>query len=72
MARACLKRLEAGAMKRRIDELRTRVKSAEREGEVEKALAWMGQNWVVWRRKSRRHTSAMTGESGPDGCLYTE
>jgi DNA primase len=43
LARACLKRLEAAARKRRIDELRTRVKSAEREGQVEKALAWMAE-----------------------------
>lgn len=43
LARACLRRLEGGARKRRIDELRARVKSAEREGQVEQALAWMAE-----------------------------
>jgi len=43
LARACLRRLESGELRRRIDELRARVKSAEREGQVEEALAWMAE-----------------------------
>jgi DNA primase len=43
LARACLRRLEAGPVKRRIDELRALVKSAEREGQVQQALLWMAE-----------------------------
>jgi DNA primase len=42
-ARACLRKLESVALKRRTDELRARVKSAEREGQVEEALSLMAE-----------------------------
>jgi DNA primase len=42
-ARACLRKLESGAMKRRIDELRGRIKSAEREGRMTEALELMAE-----------------------------
>lgn len=40
-AHACLRRLESSLRKRQVDDLRTRVKSAEREGRVSEALEWM-------------------------------
>jgi DNA primase len=40
-ARACVRKLESGAMKRRVDELRARIKSAEREGRMAEALELM-------------------------------
>jgi DNA primase len=43
LARACLRKLESGAMKRRIDELRGRIKSAEREGRMAEALELMAE-----------------------------
>ncbi len=42
-ARACLRRLESGLRKRQADELRSRVKAAEREGRFEEALGWMAE-----------------------------
>ena len=42
-ARACLRKLESGAMKRRVDELRGRIKSAEREGRMAEALELMAE-----------------------------
>lgn len=42
-ARACLRKLESVAMKRRADQLRMRIKSAEREGQMEEALELMGE-----------------------------
>ena len=42
-AQACLRRLESDFRKRQLGELRTRVKSAEREGRVEEALSWMAE-----------------------------
>jgi len=42
-AEACLRRLEIGMRKRELDELRARVKSAEREGRVSEALQWMAE-----------------------------
>jgi hypothetical protein len=42
-ARACLRSLEGSLRKRRADELRSRVKVAEREGRVQEALAWMAE-----------------------------
>jgi DNA primase len=42
-AEACLRRLEAGVRKRELDDLRTRVKTAEREGRVREALEWMAE-----------------------------
>lgn len=43
LARACLRKLEGGAVKRRVDELRARTKSAEREGRMEEALELMAE-----------------------------
>jgi DNA primase len=40
-AHACLRRLQGDLRKRQANELRSKVKSAEREGRVEEALAWM-------------------------------
>jgi len=42
-ARACLRKLESVALRRRADDLRARVKSAEREGQVEEALSFMAE-----------------------------
>lgn len=65
LARACLKRLEAAAVKRRMDELRTRVKSAEREGQVEAALEWMAELGRLEREVKRNG-----GESGMAGVVH--
>jgi DNA primase len=43
LARACLRRLEGSAVKRRVDELRARIKSAEREGRIAEALELMSE-----------------------------
>jgi DNA primase len=40
-AEACLRRLEIDLRRRRLDEVRARVKAAEREGRVVEALQWM-------------------------------
>jgi hypothetical protein len=69
LARACLRSLEGSAAKRRIDELRARVKSAEREGQVEDALAWM----VELGRLEKEASSARSksgGESGAAGVVH--
>jgi DNA primase len=42
-AQSCLRRLESDFRKRHVNELRARVKSAEREGKVEEALSWMAE-----------------------------
>ena len=42
-ARACLRRLDLDLQKRRIGDLRAKVKSAEREGRIEEALRWMAE-----------------------------
>jgi DNA primase len=42
-ARACLRRLESDLQKRRIADLRAKVKAAEREGRIEEALRWMSE-----------------------------
>jgi DNA primase len=42
-ARACLRKLESGATKRRIDGLRGRIKAAEREGRITEALELMAE-----------------------------
>ncbi len=65
LARACLRRLEGSAAKRRIDELRARVKSAEREGQVEDALAWMAELGRL-EKEVKRHG----GESGTAGVVH--
>jgi DNA primase len=65
LARACLRRLEAGPVKRRIDELRALVKSAEREGQVQQALAWMTELGRL-EKEARRNG----GESGMAGVVH--
>jgi DNA primase len=40
-AQACMRTLEGGMRKRQMDELRARVKTAEREGKLSEALEWM-------------------------------
>ncbi len=42
-ARACLRKLESGAMKRSVDQLRARIKSAERDGRMSEALELMAE-----------------------------
>ena len=42
-AQACLRRLELDFKKRQVDQLRARVKTAEREGRAEEALGWMAE-----------------------------
>ncbi len=42
-ARACLRRLELDFKKRQVDQLRARVKTAEREGRVEEAFGFMAE-----------------------------
>jgi DNA primase len=42
-AHACLRKLESSAMKRRVDGLRGRIKSAEREGRMAEALELMAE-----------------------------
>jgi DNA primase len=69
LARSCVRTLEAGAMKRRMDELRTRVKSAEREGELEKALAWMAELGRL-EKEVKRAMAGMSGESGMVGVVH--
>lgn len=51
-AEACLRRLEEDSRRRQIDETRSRVKAAEREGNMEEALKWMAE------------LSRLEGESG--------
>ncbi len=42
-AEACLRRLEEDSRRRHLDDLRSRVKSAEREGDMQQALTWMAE-----------------------------
>jgi DNA primase len=42
-ARSCLRTLQAGARKRQVDELRGRVKAAEREGRMDEALGLIAE-----------------------------
>jgi DNA primase len=69
LARACLRRLEGSAAKRRIDELRARVKSAEREGQVEDALAWMAELGRL-EKEANSARSKSAGESGAAGVVH--
>jgi DNA primase len=64
-ARACLRKLESEAAKRKIDELRARVKSAEREGHVEEALEWMAELGQL-EREARRGSR----EAGSSGVVH--
>jgi hypothetical protein len=69
LARACLRRLEGSAAKRQMDELRARVKSAEREGQVTEALAWMEELGRL--EKAARDTGIKSGgESGAPGVVH--
>jgi hypothetical protein len=40
-AQSCLRKLQVGVKKQQVDELRSRVKTAEREGRMAEALEWM-------------------------------
>jgi len=42
-ARACLRRLELDFKKRQVDQLRSKVKSAEREGNFKEAMGWIAE-----------------------------
>jgi len=42
-AQACVRRLTADLRKREIDELRSRIKMAEREGQIKEALSLMAE-----------------------------
>jgi DNA primase len=65
LARACLRRLESGATKRRIDELKVRVKSAERDGQMEQALIWMAELGRLEQQAKRN-----SGNSGAAGVVH--
>jgi len=58
-AHACLLRLNSGLKKRRVDDLRTRVKTAEREGRMEEALRWIAELHQL-ERETRAEASART------------
>jgi DNA primase len=58
-AHACLLRLNSGLKKRQVDDLRTRVKTAEREGRMEEALRWIGVLHQL-ERETRAEASART------------
>ena len=49
-ARACLRRLEEAAHKRKLGELRSAIKAAEREGRLQEALDLMAE-LGRWQRK---------------------
>lgn len=51
-ARACLRTLQAGSRKRQVDEIRSRVKMAEREGRMEEALSLIAE-LREWEKQSR-------------------
>jgi DNA primase len=57
-ARRCVRRLEADLKKRELDELRGRVKIAEREGRVEEALGWIAEMEKLRRNLESGHGSA--------------
>jgi DNA primase len=58
-AHACLLRLNSGLKKRQVDDLRTRVKTAEREGRMEEALRWIAELHQL-ERETRAEASART------------
>ena len=43
LAEACMRRLEEDFRRRQMDEIRSRVKSAEREGNIEEVVRWTGE-----------------------------
>jgi hypothetical protein len=53
-ARACVRKLESSAAKRRVDELRGRIKSAEREGRLADALGLMSELGSLEKEVKRR------------------
>jgi len=60
-AHACLQRLHSGLKKRQVDDLRARVKTAEREGRMEDALRWIAE-----LHQLERYTRTEAGaEAGP-------
>jgi DNA primase len=69
LARACLRRLEGGALRRRVDELRDKVKSAEREGRVQEALAWMAELGRL-EKEVKRDMPGSSGQSGAAGVVH--
>ena len=42
-ARLCLRKLQAGLRKREVEEMRAKVKTAERDGKIDEALRWIAQ-----------------------------
>jgi DNA primase len=50
-AQACLRQLESSLKRRQVDELRARVKTAEREGRMNEAIEWMTQLHRLERAK---------------------
>ena len=50
-AQACLRQLENNMKKRQVDDLRARVKTAEREGRMQEAFEWMAQLHRLERAK---------------------
>ncbi len=50
-AQACLRQLESSMKRRQVDELRARVKTAEREGRMNEAIEWMTQLHRLERAK---------------------
>jgi DNA primase len=65
VARGCLRTLERAAIKRQIDDLRARVKAAERDGQLEEALNWMAELGRL--EKEAKRTG---GESGMAGVVH--
>jgi hypothetical protein len=58
-AHACLLRLNSELKKRQVDDLRTRVKTAERGGRMEEALRWIAELHQL-ERETRAEASART------------
>ena len=59
-AEACLRRLDEDFRRRQLSEVRARVKSAEREGNVQEALGWMAE-----LHRLEREASAQRGDAPP-------
>jgi DNA primase len=62
-AQACLRRLNSGMKKRQVDDLRARVKAAEREGRMEEALRWIAE-----LHQLERETRAQAGVGAEAGA----
>jgi hypothetical protein len=65
VAQACLRAIEAGAVKRRIDQLRAMAKSAEREGQMDQALKWLKELTRLEKENKQRG-----GESAAGGVVH--